>query len=116
MALFDRLAKALEECLTLDDWGLSLLTPASRAYTVAQAKDQASIDLYGLRQSTASGSHVFCDATAAQLSAQLQLQPVPLASEIGRSLLCSSIRFSIPSYVHRVPWRSRPFSASKSQR
>ncbi|MCE9561881.1 MAG: phage tail protein [Planctomycetes bacterium] len=41
---------------------------------VAEAKDQASIDVFGLRQAPSSQSHLFADATAARLSAQLQLQ------------------------------------------
>ncbi|WP_428493654.1 phage tail protein [Rhodopila sp.] len=41
---------------------------------IAQADDQASIDANGLRQITASASHIFCNATAANLSARLQLQ------------------------------------------
>jgi hypothetical protein len=40
---------------------------------VIEAKDQVSIDLYGLRQETRQ-AHMFCDTTAARLSVQLQLQ------------------------------------------
>lgn len=39
-----------------------------------EAKDQAGIDLYGLRQDTSKNFHLFCDTTAARLSAQLWIQ------------------------------------------
>ncbi len=38
-----------------------------------EVKDQTSIDLYGLRQDSSNNSHLFCNAQAAQSSAQLQL-------------------------------------------
>ena len=45
---------------------------------IAQADDQAAIDLYGLRQSTASNTHMFCDAAAANTSVRLLLQTEPM--------------------------------------
>lgn len=41
---------------------------------VAEAKDQASIEAYGLRQSKATDAHLFADSTAANTAAQLMLQ------------------------------------------
>jgi hypothetical protein len=41
---------------------------------VVEAKDQAAIDLFTLRQAGASAQHLLTDPTAARLSAQLQLQ------------------------------------------
>lgn len=41
---------------------------------VIEAKDQASIDTFGLRASSSRTMHIFCDTNAARLSAQLQLQ------------------------------------------
>lgn len=41
---------------------------------VVEAKDQALIDLYGLRAASSKQLHLFCDMNAAQLSATLQLQ------------------------------------------
>ena len=41
---------------------------------IAEAKDQAAIDIYGLRQNTTANTHFFTDINAATLSANLQLQ------------------------------------------
>ena len=41
---------------------------------VIEAKDQALVDTFGLRQSATKQSHLFCDLNAGRLSAQLQLQ------------------------------------------
>lgn len=41
---------------------------------IAQAKDQSSIDTYGLRQNSATNAHLFALGDYANLSAQLQLQ------------------------------------------
>ena len=41
---------------------------------VIEAKDQALIETFGLRQSSTKQTHMFCDLTAGMLSAQLQLQ------------------------------------------
>jgi hypothetical protein len=41
---------------------------------IVEAKDQAQIDQYGLRQDNTRSFHLFCDSTAAQQSIQLQLQ------------------------------------------
>src|SRR5262249_50062395 len=40
---------------------------------VVEAKDQAAIDAFGLRQAPSKQSHLFADLTAGRLSAQLQL-------------------------------------------
>lgn len=42
--------------------------------SVAEAKDQSAIDVYGLRGEGSMQAHVFCDAAAANTSAQLLLQ------------------------------------------
>lgn len=41
---------------------------------IAEAKDQAAIDLYGRRQSSTREGHLFCSAAPANLSVSLQLQ------------------------------------------
>jgi type IV secretory pathway TrbF-like protein len=41
---------------------------------VAEAKDQAAIDAFGLRQQQATSAHLFCDKSIGTRSAQLQLQ------------------------------------------
>jgi hypothetical protein len=41
---------------------------------IVEAKDQALIETFGLRQSSSMQMHLFCDMNAARLSAQLQLQ------------------------------------------
>lgn len=41
---------------------------------IVQATDSAMINIYGLRPASVTTTHLFCDANAAQLSAQLQLQ------------------------------------------
>lgn len=41
---------------------------------IVEAKDQAAIDSFGLRADATRSAHLFCDATAARLSVQLQLQ------------------------------------------
>ena len=41
---------------------------------ISEAKDQASIDTFGLRQDSVRTMHMFCNSAAAQTSAQLQLQ------------------------------------------
>ncbi len=41
---------------------------------VIEAKDQAAIDAFGLRQAPAKQAHIFADVNATRLSAQLQLQ------------------------------------------
>lgn len=41
---------------------------------IVEAKDQASINTFGLRQAPSKQTHLFCDLTAGQTSAQLQLQ------------------------------------------
>jgi hypothetical protein len=41
---------------------------------IVEAKDQALIEMYGLRQASAAQMHLFADLNAGQISAQLQLQ------------------------------------------
>lgn len=48
--------------------------------TIVEAKNQAAIDAYGLRQDSAHQQHIFCDPSAARVSAQLQLQRAAVAN------------------------------------
>lgn len=53
---------------------------------IIESKDQALIDLYGLRASGSKQLHLFCDLNAAQLSASLQLQ---------RQQVCNQYAFTL---------------------
>ncbi len=59
----------------LNDIKLEFLNRANQYNTeVMEAQDQATVDLYGRRGDGSRQAHLFADADAAQLSAQLQLQ------------------------------------------
>ena len=53
---------------------------------IAEAKDQAAIDQFGLRQQSGSGTHIFADGSIAQLSAQLQLQRALISNQYAFTL------------------------------
>ncbi len=53
---------------------------------VAEVKDQASIDQYGLRQDSVRQMHLFCQAAYAQTSAQLQLQREQIRNQYSFTL------------------------------
>ena len=53
---------------------------------IVEAKDQALIELFSLRQSGASQSHLFCNLGAGRLSAQLQLQRQAIRNIYGFTL------------------------------
>jgi hypothetical protein len=53
---------------------------------VVEAKDQALIDVFGLRQQPKKDTHLFADTVAARLSAQLQLQRMAVRNQFAFEL------------------------------
>jgi hypothetical protein len=53
---------------------------------IVEAKDQALIDVYGLRQQAKKDTHLFADTNAGRLSAQLQLQRMAVRNQFAFSL------------------------------
>lgn len=59
---------------------------------IVEAKNQAAIDLYGLRGDPAQTAHLFCDADAAQLAAQLLLQREEILNTYEFKVSCRYMR------------------------